>query len=526
MASEVVPAALSAENFAEILLGRPLWPHQVEVARSTARTRTIAAGRQVGKSSLLAVLALYEAMTRRNILVMLVSAGEVSLRRLLEECASLAGRSDLLRSSVMDESKSLLTLSNGSRILSVPASEKQIRGWSVDFLVLDEAAFVDESVWTAARPSIIARAGSRVILTSSPFGIDHFFRRTWQLGMDRQDDEYQSWHWPSSTSPLVNEADLEQIRQTTNPIEFAREYLAEWADSSGALLSPDEINRAVLDYPLIEPELVERQGRSRTRRYLSGTETRWELPPVVAGIDWGSVRDANAVALVAAVDDDGLNVPVATASHAGDYVFFIPWLEVHHKMLYGEFIGRLVDLAKHYNVQTMATETNGVGAFPSEELERMMLRAHTDGQLARWHGHTTFVEPVWTDNRRKQAMFGRMKGMLQSGRLVLPRHPELLKQLAALEMTETAAGNTQISVPDSRGHDDLAIALGQALSCIGTTSRHPAQTYWLRPTDRPAQEVVELGSGAKVPLPLRMLDPENLSVFQSGAAGAESGMPW
>lgn len=141
--------ALDPGAFAEQLLGAPLWDHQLDLVRSRARYRVVCAGRQVGKSRALAVMALHEAATKRDALVLLVSAGETASRRLLEECAALAGASPLLRGSVMDESKSMLVLSNGSRILSVPASIRQIRGWAVDLLILDEAAFVDAEVWRA-----------------------------------------------------------------------------------------------------------------------------------------------------------------------------------------------------------------------------------------------------------------------------------------------------------------------------------------------------------------------------------------
>lgn len=130
-------------DFARRLLGRPLWPHQLDFARSTSRYRIVNAGRQSGKSQALAVVALHRAATRPDQLVLLVSAGEVASRRLLELCAGLATASPLLRGSVLDESRSVLVLSNGSRILSVPASQRQIRGWPVDVAVIDEAGFID-----------------------------------------------------------------------------------------------------------------------------------------------------------------------------------------------------------------------------------------------------------------------------------------------------------------------------------------------------------------------------------------------
>jgi hypothetical protein len=507
-ASTLDGPALDAGAFAERLLGQPLWSHQLELVRSSARYRIVCAGRQVGKSRGLAVLALFEASTRRNITVLLVSAGETASRRLLEEAAALASASPLLRGSVLDESKSQLLLSNGSRILSVPASIRQIRGWAVDVLVVDEAAFVDEEVWRAAEPAIIARPGSRVILCSTPWGpADHFFRRLWQRGMVSPDAQVESWHWPSMMSPLVDQVLLEEIRGRENPITFAREYLAEWADDSGALLSADELTGVVCDFELVAPEEAQQRGGVDVVDFWGDRVRR--PAPVAGGVDWGMQRDAHALAIVAAVDDRGLN--------GGDLVFCVPWVEAHHRMPYGAFVDRVVEVAKGYALQAIASETNGVGAYPTEELKRRCIEANSAGLLA----GQTFVEPVWTDARRKQSAFGRIKGMVQAGTLVLPRHPELLKQLSSLQVTEQPSGSVAISVPESAGHDDLAMSLAQAITCIRNPMR--GNEYFADPVA--PVEWVELPSGTRVPLPLRFHRPADSWAFWA-PAGGDREVPW
>jgi hypothetical protein len=520
--------ALDPAAFAEQVLQRPLWPHQIEFARCTAKFRSVNAGRQVGKSEVLAVTSLFEAATRANIFVLILSAGEAASRRLLATAAQLAARSDLLRGSVMDESKSTIVLSNGSTIMSIPASERQARGWSADVLILDEAAFIGEDIFNAVEPVTIARPGSRIILASTPFSTDHFFYRLWRRGMDAPDARYASFHWPSSISPLISAEDLEDLRKRTNPLIFNREYLAEFTDSQGALLTPEEISKAIVDYDFIEPELVERQGYWKTTNYGAfGSETNYNIPPVVGGIDYGKMQDANALVLLGIVDDNGVNVKEANANHAGDYIFWIPWLEFHYRMNYGTFLDRIVDACTGYHVRTLASELNGPGSYPTEELENLIGRAYRDGRLPLWNGkYSTYVAGVWTDNRRKGQMFGRLKGMLQSGKLILPRHPELLQQLAGLEMVLTASGNTQISVPESHGHDDLVMALGQALASIGDTSRHPQQRYRHRPTDKPAEDFTETSGGLLIPKNLRLLDPDNPRAFVYGSYGEEKEMPW
>lgn len=435
---DLTAAAMDPGTFGALVLGRPLWQHQLEFAKSKARYRVVCAGRQVGKSTGVSVIALYEATTRAGILVLLVSAGETASKRLLEECASLARGSELLSGSVVDASMSTLTLSNGSRILSVPASTRQIRGWPVDLLIIDEAGFVGQDVWQAAEPSIIARPGSRVILLSSPWGdSEHFFRALWNRGMDSPDEHVEAWHWPSTISPLVDKDLLEEIRRRETAEYFVREFLAEWTDAAGAYFSEAEIMGCVADYEMCAPEDLE----------------RWLDRPFAAsaGVDWGNHADANALVLVGVLEDFGLN-----EAPDGRMVFFLPWLEVHYRMPYTDFIRRIVDVAGRYALETVTSELNGVGQYPTEHLRNALYTAD----------RAAYVAQVTTTAKRKQSGFAMIKVLLQNKQLVLPRHPELLKQLRGLEFEQQASGTVRIAVPDRVGHDDLAMAFMQAISGI------------------------------------------------------------
>lgn len=452
---QVVRAGFSGiDQFAQHILGRPLWPHQLDFALCTSRYRTICAGRQVGKSAATAVEALWQAFTVPGSLTLLVSAGDTASLRLLEECAALALTSPLLTGAVTDNSKHQLTLTNGSRIISVPASQRQIRGWAVDLLIIDEAGFVDNEIWRAAEPAIIARRGSRVILSSSPWGkLDHFFRRMWNAGMVQRDEHQASFHWPSSVSPLISQDDLDRIQAREAPHYFNREYLAEWTDESGAFFSTDEIENAIADYELIEP---------------SASPGHF----VVGGIDWGSVNDANAVVYLAAQSDGDLN----RERHGTRPVFYVPYVEANYRMNYTAFIERLVDHARGFAVHRYVSELNGVGSFPTEHLGEQLSATpsafdqyHLGDRIRRTEGglrYRTWVSGVHTTNKRKSSGFGRIKGLLQAGRLVLPRHADLMRQLHSLTFEQTDSGEFKISVPENLGHDDLAMALMQAASSI------------------------------------------------------------
>ena len=109
------------------------------------------------------MLALWWAYPYRGHRVLIVSAAEDASRRLLAVAAALATRSPLLSASVVDENSGPLRLSNGTEILSVPASERAIGGLSVDLLLVNEAAQVeDDLLLGAAIPTTAARPEARV----------------------------------------------------------------------------------------------------------------------------------------------------------------------------------------------------------------------------------------------------------------------------------------------------------------------------------------------------------------------------
>lgn len=414
--------------FAEQLVGQPLWPHQREIVESTARYRCICAGRRSGKTRTFGVLALHTTFARPGSKVLIVSAGDRASKRMFADIASMAAQAPLLSGSVADETTSLLTLSNGSTIECVPASMAQVRSAEADLLIVDEAGFVPQSIWESAEPVVIARPGSRVLLCSTPWGgTEHFFRSLWRAGMASPSERVASWHWPSSISPLVDEELLEDIRQRSAPRYFKREYLAEWQDEAGAYFTESELEAAVSDDPMCDPAAA---GAAAA------------LGGVLGGVDWGGRHDAHALAVVSTAGRDDRQ----------RLRFRVAWVEEHFSMPFDPWIDRLCELAGVFWFVALVSETNGVGQMPSQVLVKALQRQRlTGGDLVVW--------PTTTTARLKEETFGFVHLLLQQGRLVLPRHPELLKQLASLEYEQTESGMLKIAVPEARGHDDICMAL-------------------------------------------------------------------
>jgi hypothetical protein len=476
------------------LIGRGLQPYQLEALTYPVRTTVIVAPRQTGKSFGLANRALHGAFARSGQRVLIVSAGEEASKRLLAEINQAAAH-PLLRGSVLNESASLLLLSNGSEIRSVPASERQIRGWTVDLLIVDEAALVpDEVLLGAALPTTAARPEAQIILTSTPWAMEGAFYRSYLAGIDAAVEHTRSFQWRLLDAPWITPAAVEHARAALPPLRFRAEFEGEFVGASDALFPPADLRDAVCSYRLVPP-----------------SEARGE--EIVVGVDWGRAFDRHAVCALGLLDDYGAN------EHP---ILFVPWLETSQRP-YSEMVEVVASIARPverramrlapfysrqvperlpggfvlhengatlpppggyrvrpgYSVRALVTEMNGVGAMPSEELARRLGRR---------------VLGVHSSQRSKEDAYSRLRALLSDHRLVLPDDVELIRQLQGLTYSPTASGGLTIEAADPNVHDDLADALSLAVSAVphdtrgGVASDVPEGIEW-----------IETAGGVRVP---------------------------
>jgi hypothetical protein len=327
---------------------------------------------------------------------------------------------------------------------------KAVRSAEADLLIVDEAGFVAQEIWEAAEPVVGARPGARVLIASTPWGSsEHFFRSLWNQGRRSPDAELASWHWASTENPKLDLVWLESVRKRSPSEYFAREYMAEWTDEAGAYFTEAEIMSCVADY-----ELLSAEAAIEASPFVTGPGAQ-RVFPAVMGVDWAVRRDSNAIAMVSPLEDEGLNDELLGQ---GQRALYVSWIDGRPRWPWHEFADELVDYCRAYKVEVVASEVNGVGDAATAILRRALQKASLYVPVAE----------VWTDNRRKQAGFGKLKALLQRKLLVLPRHPELLKQLHALEFEQLPSGGVRIAVPEAGGnHDDLALATMQAISCVG-----------------------------------------------------------
>lgn len=84
---------------------------------------------------------------------------------------------DFLQPGILEWNKNSIKLENGCAISAFASSPDAVRGQSFALLYLDEAAFIEnfEETWKAILPVISSGRESKIILTSTPNGLNHWY---------------------------------------------------------------------------------------------------------------------------------------------------------------------------------------------------------------------------------------------------------------------------------------------------------------------------------------------------------------
>ena len=150
-----------------------LHPAQLKVATSEARWKILCAGRRFGKTRLGVQMCLETALNGKRAwwVAPTYTIARVGWRDIQEAARSFPESLEPTISLVNMEVK--FPWSGGSIAVRSADSPHRLRGEGLDFLVMDEAAFVKEDVWhQVLRPTLTERKGGALFI-STPVSYTH-----------------------------------------------------------------------------------------------------------------------------------------------------------------------------------------------------------------------------------------------------------------------------------------------------------------------------------------------------------------
>lgn len=190
------------------------------------------------------------AVKNSNKVIMVISAVERQAYLLFEKILGhiYDNHRKLIKMGKDRPTKSKLTLTNGSVIHCLPTGEDGygIRGFTIDRLYADEAAFIKEQVWAAVTP-MLATTGGDIILLSTPMGRENYFFRAFHS------EHFTSFHVssidvaesreePQRTNMLNH---FEEEKQRMSKLQYQQEYLGLFVGGIERLYSDELIESMV-----------------------------------------------------------------------------------------------------------------------------------------------------------------------------------------------------------------------------------------------------------------------------------------
>lgn len=204
---------------------------QIEVAMSNARFKVLSAGRRWGKTRLGVWLCLEQAWRGKRSwwiapTYSMALEGWKDLRNIGIEYGTV----------VKEGEKTIITPTGGMVSIKSADNPDRLRGAGLDFVVLDECAFMKPQTWAEViRPALTEKKGSAFFI-STPKGYNFFEKLYSEANVL---DDWVRFTYPTITNPIIDPAELEMAKQEIGSFLYAQEYEAQFIEASGGLFKAD-----------------------------------------------------------------------------------------------------------------------------------------------------------------------------------------------------------------------------------------------------------------------------------------------
>jgi len=312
---------------------------------------------------------------------------------------------------------SIVNFPGGGSVQVRSADDPQsLRGEGLNFVVLDECAFMREAAWTEAlRPALSDRQGGAMFI-STPKGRNWFWR-LYQRGQDAQESEWASWQRPTIENPYIVASEIEQARRDLPERIYQQEHLAMFLDDAGGVF------RRVM-----EAATATEQAPQPGHEY-------------VFGVDWGKQNDFTVIQVFDITERRQV------------------YMDRFNQIDYRVQRQRLGVLYERYQPRVVVAETNSMGEPIIEQL-------WADGLP---------VQGFTTTNATKAQIIDALALAFERGEITILNDPTLVGELQAYEMQRLPSGMARYSAPEGM-HDDTVMALALAWHAVG---RSPSEAELL-----------------------------------------------
>jgi hypothetical protein len=232
-----------------------LYPCQVNKVNIIHNNRKVILmeGRQQGKTTTSAAYILWYTLFQESKTVAILANKAPAAREVLYRYQLMYENLPIwLQQGVTTWNKGDIELENRSKVFTAATSASGIRGKSVNLLYVDETAIIPNNVaeqfFASVYPTISAGETTKILLSSTPLGYNHF----WKFWNDAQNDRngFVPLFIPYWEIPGRNEAWATEQRRLLGELKFNQEVLCNFLGSSLTLIASDTIAQMSADAPI------------------------------------------------------------------------------------------------------------------------------------------------------------------------------------------------------------------------------------------------------------------------------------
>jgi hypothetical protein len=329
------------------LISFKLYSYQKEMLLNFKDNRfnIVTTARQAGKSTTTCAFILwYIIFNPEKTVALLANKGDTAREILGRVQLAYQHLPKWLQQGVKEWNKGSFELENNSRVIAAATSSDAIRGYSINMLFIDEAAFIEnwDDFFTSVYPTISSGTESKIVLVSTPNGLNHFYS-IWVNAVEGrsqyvakkvlwQDVPGRDHNWQQDTLSAMN-FDVEK---------FDQEYNCEFLGSSGTLIAGWKLKELVHQSPMVEREgLIQYAAPQKDHIYI-----------MVCDVSRGKGLDYSAFQLL-----DVTQMPYSQiCTYRNNAVSPVDYADTIHR------------LAKAYNNASVLVEINDIGEQVSHSL--------------------------------------------------------------------------------------------------------------------------------------------------------------
>ena len=214
-------------------------------------------GRQQGKTTTAAAYILWYTIFQEAKSVAILANKSSTAREIMSRYQLMYENLPMwMQQGVKTWNKGDVELENGSKVFTSATTASGIRGKSVNMLYIDEAAIIPnniaEAFFTAVYPVISAGQTTKILITSTPLGYNHFWK-FWNDSQNKRND-FVPMFIPYWEIPGRNEAWAEEQRRQLGDLKYNQEVLCKFLGSALTLIRSDIIEQMSYDDPIYSKE--------------------------------------------------------------------------------------------------------------------------------------------------------------------------------------------------------------------------------------------------------------------------------